>query len=242
MTPTSIKNVRLLESGKGISKGSLSFLDGSIVAQVSALTTLDGKDFLLTPGCIDIHTHGIEQYLYEVSPEQFLAATTCLARHGTTSVCPTLYTVMDHASLGKLEILANTIDQVTDVCIPGLHLEGPFLGLPGAGAMTLDGDVGLLNELLAATGNRVAVMSIGPEQKNIVPVIERLVEAGVMPLITHTRADIDQTQKAIDAGARHATHFYDVFHVPGPANSGVRPVGAVEVILADRRCTVDFIA
>ncbi len=242
MTATCIESVRLLQPGDGIFEGAICFSEGKIVAQASDQTRVDGKNFLLTPGCMDIHTHGIEQYLYEVSPEQFLAGTACLARHGTTSVCPTFYTVMDRSMLGKLQTLANTIDQVTDVCIPGLHLEGPFLGLPGAGAMTLDGDVGLLNELLDATGNRVAVMSIGPEQKNILSVIERLVEAGVVPLITHTRADIDQTQKAVDAGARHATHFYDVFHVPGKADSGVRPVGAVEVILADPRCTVDFIA
>ena len=59
--------------------------------------------------------------------------------------------------------------------------------------------------------------------------------------MTHTCASVEQTQAAIDAGARHATHFYDVFPVPVETETGVRPVGAVETILADERCSVDFI-
>jgi len=66
-------------------------------------------------------------------------------------------------------------------------------------------------------------------------------EHRVVPFITHTRASVEQTEAAIDAGARHATHFYDVFHVPEETDPGVRPVGAVETILADPRCTVDFV-
>ena len=52
---------------------------------------------------------------------------------------------------------------------------------------------------------------------------------------------VEQTEAAIEAGARHATHFYDVFPVPEETDAGVRPVGAVEAILADSRVSVDFI-
>jgi len=40
----------------------------------------------------------------------------------------------------------------------------------------------------------------------------------------------DVVSAAIDAGARHATHFYDVFAPPPEMDAGVRPVGAVERI------------
>jgi N-acetylglucosamine-6-phosphate deacetylase len=59
--------------------------------------------------------------------------------------------------------------------------------------------------------------------------------------MTHTGASVEQTQAAIAAGARHATHFYDVFPVPAITEPGVRPCGAVEAILADPRVSVDFI-
>ena len=149
---------------------------------------------------------------------------------------------MSRQTLGKLERLATTLDSVRDVSMPGLHLEGPFFALTGAGAKTIPGDVELLDEMIAATGSRIRAMSISPDAPNIVPVIERLVETGIVPLMTHTAATVEQTQAAIDAGARHATHFYDVFPVPAETDPGVRPAGAVEAILADRRCSVDFIA
>lgn len=66
--------------------------------------------------------------------------------------------------------------------------------------------------------------------------------AGDTPVfITHTRANVKQTQLAIEAGASHATHFYDVFPCPDEIDPGVRPCGVVEAVLADERVSVDFI-
>ena len=59
--------------------------------------------------------------------------------------------------------------------------------------------------------------------------------------MTHTMATVDETRRAIDAGVRHATHFYDVFPSPEETDRGVRPCGAAEVVLADERVSVDFI-
>ena len=68
-----------------------------------------------------------------------------------------------------------------------------------------------------------------------------MVDGGYTPFITHTMADVEQTKAAIQAGARHATHFYDVFPYPGEKDGGVRTCGAVEAILANRLVSVDFI-
>jgi N-acetylglucosamine-6-phosphate deacetylase len=244
-----IANVRALQPGEGTIADWVHVCDGAIVAIGPANREpggvprrIDGGGRLLTPGLIDIHTHGIEAFAYEVGPEQFTAASRRLGRYGTTSVLPTLYRAMSQPQMKKLEELAAAIASVTDVFVPGLHLEGPFLALPGAGAQTIAGDVGLLDELLAAAGRRVAAMSISPEVPNVIPVVERLCERGIVPFITHTQATVEQTEATIDAGARHATHFYDVFPSPKETDPGVRPAGAVEAILADPRCTVDFIA
>ena len=48
-------------------------------------------------------------------------------------------------------------------------------------------------------------------------------------------------ENAIDAGATHATHFYDVFPLPEETDPGVRPVGAVEAFLGHPKSTIDFI-
>ena len=237
MSTTRIENVRLVFPGEKIATGSLQLADGKIAA--IDFHPVAGQPPLLTPGLIDVHTHGIGRHIYEAGPAALGAAAATLAQFGTTAVLPTLYAALTRNRLPELDVLAGALEKTS---LPGFHLEGPFLALAGAGAHTLPGDLGLLAELLAACRQRVRAMSISPETPNIVPVIQRLREAGVAVFMTHTRASVDQTEAAIAAGAQHATHFYDVFPVPVETEPGVRPVGAVEAILADRRVCVDFIA
>ena len=73
---------------------------------------IDGGGRLLTPGLIDIHTHGIEQFAYEGGPEQMVAASRRLGRYGVTSVLPTLYRMMSRPKLKELERLAAALSSV----------------------------------------------------------------------------------------------------------------------------------
>lgn len=205
---------------------------------------IDAGGRLLTPGLIDLHIHGMEHALFETDGDALQQAMKSLPKYGVTSVLPTLYRVLGPEDLDHLKSLSEALAACDTVHSPGFHYEGPFLKLAGAGALTLDGDVAHLDKILDAAesgGTRAAAMSISPDTTDIVPVIERLVERGVVPFITHTKAGVDETVAAIAAGARHATHFYDVFYAPDETEPGARPVGCVEAILADPRVSVDFI-
>jgi N-acetylglucosamine-6-phosphate deacetylase len=248
MSDLLIRNVRVMQPGEGVVGDSLQVVGGTIKAigcnddgPVGDAQVIDGGGRLLTPGLIDIHTHGLQRFLYEAGPSQLKDCSELLGQYGTTTVLPTLYTVMNRPSLPKLESLAAAIASVKHVCFPGFHLEGPFLALPGAGAETIAGDVALLKDLLDATSGCVTAMSISPDTPGILPVIEHLRREGIVPFITHTQATVEQTIAAIDAGARHATHFYNVFPPPEAPEPGVHPAGAIEAVLADPRCFVDFI-
>ena len=225
----------LLEGGK------VAAIDPEPIDLAGDYLCCEAEGLLLTPGLIDLHTHGIHEFLYEAGPEHLHAAAKLLPAYGTTCVLPTLYTIMSRSTLGDLAQLAKALDTVDGAAMPGFHLEGPFLAISGAGASTVPGDLGLLEELLSAAQGRVLAMSVSPDAPEILPVIERLTEHGVTVFLTHTCATVDETIAAIDAGANHATHFYDVFPTPPETEPGVRPVGAVETLLADGRCTVDFI-
>ena len=244
-----IINVRALEPGEGIIGNWVRVQQGKIVGLGThdctphdASELIDGGGRLLTPGLIDVHTHGIEQFAYESGPEQIVAAAQRLGQYGTTCVLPTLYRVLSPERLVNWSgWRPRCLSPNTPVCRDSIWRARSW-PWPAPRRKSMPGDLGLLEELLAAAGGKVLAMSISPETPNILPVIERLCELGIVPFITHTRATVEQTAAAIDAGARHATHFYDVFPLPEETEPGVRPVGAVETILADPRCTVDFIA
>jgi len=243
-----IRNVQIVEPGRGISRGDVLVRDGRIAAigtvtlDEPADSTVDGGGRLLTPGLIDFHTHGIQRSSFETGPDELRRAAKLLGRYGVTTVVPTVVPSMRPGWLDRLSALVEAIPSIREVHIPGLHVEGPFMAIAGAACPTLPGDLALLEEILAACRGRLAIMSVSPDTPNILPVIRRLREAGVTVFLTHTRASVEQTDAAIAAGASHATHFYDVFYSPAETDPGVRPVGAVEAILAAPGVSVDFIA
>lgn len=230
---SAIANVRFVIPGQRTGSGTVTIENGYILAIEDHPVPPTAP--LLTPGLIDLHTHGLGPHLYETGPTDLQAAASRLPRYGTTCALPTLYR----------RIRPDTVRELAAALppsLPGFHLEGPFLALPGAGAETLAGDLRLLDALLEAGQGRIRAMSISPDTPGILPVIQRLKAAGVAVFLTHTRASVEQTLAAIEAGARHATHFYDVFPLPDITEPGVRPAGVVETVLADPRVSVDFIA
>ncbi|MBI3852092.1 MAG: amidohydrolase family protein [Verrucomicrobia bacterium] len=244
-----ITNVRIVEPGTRIYPGQLLIHERGIAAVGPTIaesppdtTVVDGHGGWLTPGLIDVHTHGIMQYVYETGEAALHGAGAVLGRFGVTAVVPTVVPQIGRGFLEKLEQISNAVPSARGVRIVGLHLEGPFVAITGAACATVNGDIGLLVEMVAACRGRLKVMSVSPETPNILPIIRRLREQNIRVFLTHTRATPEQTLAAIDAGATHATHFYDVFPVPPETDPGVRPVGVVETVLADRRVTVDFIA
>jgi N-acetylglucosamine-6-phosphate deacetylase len=244
-----IRNAKLVNPGKGAVDGELGVVDGSIAFVGSRppggfeqAREVDAGGRLLTPGLIDIHTHGIAHYLYANGASEVGGAARELGRFGVTTVLPTIIPQMKSGTLERLAEVAAALPAQSDANMPGLHLEGPFMAVGGAACPTLPGDLQMLEDLLNACEGRVTAMSLSPDAPNVLPVIRALRERGITVLLTHTRAGPEQTEAALDAGATHATHFYDVFHVPAETDPGVRPVGAVEAILADARASVDFIA
>jgi len=242
-----IINAKIVFPGDRIESTNIRFANGAVAAVGPDVlqpgdTVVDGKGRLLTPGLVDLHVHGIAHYNFDAGPDDLLAAARCFPEFGVTTILPTVVPRRGKHMLDRLSAIAAALDRTEGADMPGLHVEGPFTALPGAGCDVVPGDLGLLEELLSACARKVRAMSLSPDTPGILPVIERLCEYGIAPFVTHTRASVRESQAAIAAGARHATHFYDVFPMPPERDPGVRPAGAVEAYLADPRATVDFIA
>jgi len=202
---------------------------------------IDARGGYLVPGFIDLHIHGVRDCLIDNGPEDLARICKILPQYGVTGFLPTVCPRPKGEDSAFLSSLATVESQGS--AILGFHLEGPFLTITGAlPEEALGGnDPGRVKALVAAATPHAAIFSISPDFGGIEDLLPLMTANGIPAFITHTKADVKQTKVAIEAGARHATHFYDVFYAPDEIDGGVRPCGAVEAILADDRVTVDFI-
>jgi N-acetylglucosamine-6-phosphate deacetylase len=202
---------------------------------------INGNGNYLAPGFIDLHIHGLRRWLIDNGPADLLEICKTLPEFGVTGFLPTVCPRPKGQDAKCLAELAEVNSPATEIL--GFHLEGPFLTLTGAlpkdalGAVDLD----RVKALISAAGKHRAIFSIAPDFTDIEKILPTMVAAAGVAFITHNRANAAQAQRAVDLGARHGTHFYDVFPIPEVTEPGVRPCGSVEVLLSDERASVDFI-
>jgi N-acetylglucosamine-6-phosphate deacetylase len=198
-------------------------------------------DCYIVPGFIDLHIHGLHSYLIDNGRDDLAAICRLLPQYGVTGFLPTLTPRPKGEDCAFLDSLSKS--DCEGARILGFHLEGPFLKITGAltpGALS-GAETGRVEALIKAAGPYPLIFSISPDVDGIEKLLPVMSARNTPVFITHTAAGVAQTQRAIELGARHATHFYDVFPCPPVTEPGVRPCGAVEAILADRRVSVDFI-
>lgn len=229
----------------GILDGSICIKDGIITKVGPELPAgVEKNDFgnaFIVPGFIDMHMHGLHHSLIDDGPEELAEICRILPRYGVTGFLPTVAPLPKGEDSGFLKTLSKVHSE--GAAILGFHLEGPFLKLTGALPPEALGkaDPDRVSALIEAAKPYPAIFSISPDFENITDLIPLMVADNTPVFMTHTAANVEQTEAAIEAGVRHATHFYDVFPCPAETDPGVRPCGAVEAVLADERVSVDFI-
>ena len=202
---------------------------------------VDADSAYLVPGFIDLHTHGLHEYLIDNGPDDLSGICRILPRYGVTGFLPSVCPLPKGKDAEFLSSLAKVRTEGSQIF--GFHLEGPFLTLTGALPKEAigDADTGRVIDLIKSAQPYKAIFSIAPDFDGIEKLLPIMSNDKTPVFITHTKANVKQTQAAIDSGAKHATHFYDVFPAPEENEPGVRQAGVVEAILADPRVTVDFI-
>jgi N-acetylglucosamine-6-phosphate deacetylase len=217
------------------------------IAPAAEFTTSNGAEIVdaagkyLAPGFIDLHFHGIHNFLIDDGIDNLLAICKLLPQYGVTGFLPTVCPLPKGKDAAFLACLAKARPEGS--AIFGFHLEGPFLSLTGALPPEALGkaDKDRVNTLIEAALPYKAIFSISPDFENINELLPLMIANDTPVFMTHTAATAKQTQAAIEAGVCHATHFYDVFPCPPVTEPGARPCGAVEAVLADPRVSVDFI-
>jgi N-acetylglucosamine-6-phosphate deacetylase len=125
--------------------------------------------------------------------------------------------------------------------ILGIHLEGPFISKARRGVHPPDAiarpSVEILEKFRAASDGLIRIITIAPEIPGALDLIRYAVSNGIVASIGHTDANFDQTQAAIQAGARHSVHFYNAMRPFSHRDPGV--IGA---ILTEPDVTAEVIA
>ncbi|HUV38699.1 MAG TPA: amidohydrolase family protein [Planctomycetota bacterium] len=242
-------NARVVRGDRVLEHGAVEVLGSRIrkvgsaraVGKGKGKRVIDAGGKILAPGFIDLHIHGMSDYLVDDGPGSLAALCALLPHYGVTGFLPTLSPRPYDAHVALIRELSS-LSAPGGAAILGLHLEGPYLTLAGAlsggGASPVRAEV---ETLVAAARPHRAVFSVSPELPGLLDVIDVMRADGAPVFMTHTAAGVAETRAAIEAGVRHATHFYDVFPCPVERDRGVRPCGAVEAVLADSRVSVDFI-
>ena len=192
----------------------------------------------LTPGFIDLHSHGAGGFSYDDGVAAITAGVAIHRAHGTTRSVISLVTnpipVLEASLAGVAELVA------TDPLILGSHLEGPYLSPERAGAhnpaLLRDPQPGELNRLMDAARGTLRQLTIAPELPNALELVEILVENEIVVAVGHSQADFALARKTFDIGARLLTHAFNA--MPG---IGHRAPGPVIAAFEDERVTLELI-
>lgn len=175
---------------------------------------LDVADSYVSPGFIDIHTHGAMNVDFSspASPDDVDAALSYMRSHGATTVLPTVTSSTLDDTLSALSVLRAAIERGTPCNVPGVHLEGPFLSLKQCGAQSPE----LITEpreswyapVLRDFGDIIKRWDYAPERDEGARFASLLSSMGILPSAGHTDAELGHIEDAMAVGMRLITHLY----------------------------------
>ncbi|NSW52806.1 MAG: N-acetylglucosamine-6-phosphate deacetylase [Anaerolineae bacterium] len=170
------------------------------------------------PGFCDMQVngaYGIDINAPHLTTEHVHRLCELLLAEGVTAWLPTVITASNEAILHQLAVVRRACesDPLCAACIPGIHLEGPFLS-PQEGARGAHPaeyirppDWEQFQHFQAAAGGRIRLVTLAPEVEGGLDFITRLHTAGIIPAIGHSLADSATIHAAVNAGARFSTHL-----------------------------------
>ena len=192
----------------------------------------DVHGMIVSPGFIDIHTHGAGGADFmDGTVEAYLTAARMHAVYGTTLLYPTTLTCSDEVLFKSFETFRAARDANREgAAFGGIHLEGPYLAPAQAGAQDpryLRNPVSEDYLRILDSCTDIARWTFSPELEGSLDFARELSRRGILASIGHTNATFDDCDKAFHAGARHMTHFFSCMSTITRRNA-YRYAGALE--------------
>lgn len=176
---------------------------------------IDARGYIALPGMIDIHVHGgFGRDMMEGTTNAIQAIARRLVRHGVTAFLVTPLTAPWHAIRQCIAAAREVRTHGADGArVLGCHLEGPFINPQRAGAQPPEyirpPSVRELEAELGELISELRIITLAPELDGALELIRYLVAQGVIVSVGHTDATYEEVQRAVELGARHATHTFN---------------------------------
>ncbi|MGZ3598973.1 MAG: N-acetylglucosamine-6-phosphate deacetylase, partial [Ktedonobacterales bacterium] len=199
----------------------------------------------VTPGFIDVHTHGGGGCnLHTTDAHEISAYARWVPQTGVTAFL--IGVVGTPGALPQAQLRASVeaiATQSAEAAEPlGIHLEGPYISAERRGAhphaWLREPNASEIEEVLAITSGNLRLITLAPELPGATEIMRRLIQANVTVSIGHTDATYEQTLEALALGATHVTHCCNAMRPlhhrePGPIGAIARAPQVYGELIAD---------
>ncbi len=249
-----ISHDRMINSGAIlIESGRIAQVFDSEAEELPAVDSVfDLEGLTLFPGFIDVHIHGANGVdTMSAKAADLRRVSDFLARQGVTAWLPTLVPSTIEQYEHAIDAIAGLIEEPESESPPaainadetsvlperparviGVHYEGPFVNSEQCGALhrehfrTFKAVADLDSLPTIQHEGAVHLMTLAPEIEGGIDLIKELRRRGWIVSIGHTRANVEVLDQALQAGARHMTHFMNAMtplhhRAPGPVGWGL---------------------
>jgi len=207
---------------------------------------IDAGGRLITPGLIDIHTHGAVGHTFnEPTAGAFAAITAENMRNGVTALLATTATApIDDLTACFAFARAWMSRPREGAQVLGVHVEGPYFSPAQAGAQDpahlRTPDDGSADALLAYA-DVIRIFTFAPELPGADDLARRLTALGIAPAAGHSNAKEEEIIPVIAAGLRHVIHIWSAQSTTVREGPWRKP-GLLEVSLTYENLTAEMIA
>ena len=202
-------------------------ISGTIIFEdiIKDLKSAKDKNYTnyIIPGFIDLHCHGGNGYDSMEGLQSIKKISEYHLSHGTTTLYPTTVTAKLEDTLRALKGLNNYLNLNKEISnIDGIHLEGPFINPNKMGAQPPFAQLpsySFIKTLIKEAP--IKIMTLAPEIKGGLELIDFLIKNDIKPQIGHSLADYNCCILAIEKGVKSFTHLYNAMSGFQHRNPGV---------------------
>lgn len=257
MKPFALTNGRIVLPNQVVADQAL-LIHGNTLGEITEERTLpadveriDVGGRLISPGLIDIHTHGALGHTFnEPTATAFDSITRVNARHGVTSLLATTATDTIENLVACLQFArqwmaeSESAAEPTGTQVLGVHVEGPYFALSQAGAQDpsqiRNPDDGTFAQLLAHA-DCIRMMAYAPELPGALALTNELRRLGIVAAAGHSAAREEDLQPIMEAGLRHFIHIWSAQSTTVREGPWRKP-GLLEVTLTYDDVTAEMIS